>query len=1064
MVEAINFVVRDAAGEVVRGAVAGGGSNFIQMGAGEEISLNLARESVTGYVQQGRDLVVSLADGQTITLSGYFPTSGEPNLLYLSQNGEIIAVDLAGAGNGTMSATYGATDSWDKFSTLDDLRFGESDNMALAYAGTDEPAGMAAFLPGLVGLGGVGAGLAGVGVIGAVIGGGGGGGGDGGGDGTDPVDTRATPTIDGTGTTQTVTTNTPDQDLDVTGTGEPGDVVVVTIGTETQTTTITTDGTWAVVFPSTDLPADGTHLTTAVVTQPDGTTTPLTGPTFILDLTPPAVEVTEGALSTNDVENLAEYADGVTISGEGEPGASISVQVGTFTQTTTVTTTGTWTVTFPTTQVPPGEYQIPMVVTATDPLGNTTVLNDTLVVDTVPNPIAFNPVTADNMVNSAEATAGFSITGTSTAGATLSITLQGITQQVVVASDGSFTLSWAAGTLTAGEYDATLTATTTDAAGNASTTTHTFRVDTFTSVAFAPALIEGNDVVNGVEAADGVVLTGTAQAGSSVSVVWNGTTLPATVAADGSWSVTFAASTITSSTTLISTTATVTATDAAGNTATATRNIQIDTGTSVSVDAGQLGGDNVASGSERGAGISFTGTTEANASVTVTFEGVSRTVTANASGVWTAGYTSADYRSGTYDSAISVTATDAAGNTATATHAVKIDTEVNPFSIISLSSGTDGISGAEALAGVTVTGTVEPFSTVQLTFGSAAALTVTAGADGTWTTTIPTSAIPAGETTVSMTAVATDRYGNVSAPITQSVIVDRIVNDLTRPGGNITADDTLNAAERAQGLTLNGTVEANSTLVVTLTNGATQTVAVGADGLWSVTFPASALPTGNEVSVTATIAATDSFGNTREITETFKIDTVAPTAPLVTDLTENVQGGVTSIVTAGNGAYDVFEITAAGVQTELTTSQNYDAMFNDTTNRFVSPVPDGSYLVIRAEDGAQNHASTLFIENSTGAINVDLGRDGLTGLDISVIDLREAAQASLTITEAQLRDLTGPDDRLIIMSDGDDQVTALGAVNTGQQTTGPDGQSYTIYTLGSSGATLLLDDDINLVI
>ncbi len=448
----------------------------------------------------------------------------------------------------------------------------------------------------------------------------------------------------------------------------------------------------------------------------------------------------------------------------------------------------------------------------------------------------------------------------------------------------------------------------------------------------------------------------------------------------------------------------------------------------------------------------------------MTFEGVTRVVTADAGGNWTASYTSADYRAGTYDSAINVTATDAAGNTATATHAVKVDTEVNPFSIISLSSGTDGISGAEALTGVTVTGTVEPFSTVQLTFGNAAPQTVTAGADGTWTTTIPASAIPAGETTVDMTAVATDRYGNVSSPITQTVIVDRIVNDLTRPGGNITADDTLNSAERAQGLTLNGTVEPNSTILVTLTNGAHQTVTVGANGLWSVTFPANDLPTGNGASVTATIHATDSFGNEREITESFKVDTVAPNAPLVTDLTENVTGGITSIVTAGNGAYDVFEITAAGVQNELTTSQNYDPMFNDTTNRFTSAVPDGSYLVIRAEDDAQNHASTLFVENSFGSINIDLGRDGLEGLDIGVIDLREAAQASLTITEAQLRDLTGPDDRLIIMSDGDDHVTALGAVNTGQHTTGPDGQSYTIYTLGSSGATLLLDDDINPVI
>ncbi len=246
MVKAIDFVVRDSAGAIVRGAVAGDGGNFVQLGAGEEISLNLARESVAGFVQQGSDLVITLIDGRQIVLAGYFNEAGEPNQLYLSQNGEVVAVELTNAGDGTLFAAYGPSEGWDKFSTLDDLRFGQSDDLALAAGATDEPAGMAGFLPGLVGLGGAGAGLAGVGIIGGLVGGGGGGGGGGSGT-TGP----RPPTVNDPDSTQTVTTESSDKTLDVSGTGEPGDSVTVNIGDETRETTIGTDGTWSVTFPKT---------------------------------------------------------------------------------------------------------------------------------------------------------------------------------------------------------------------------------------------------------------------------------------------------------------------------------------------------------------------------------------------------------------------------------------------------------------------------------------------------------------------------------------------------------------------------------------------------------------------------------------------------------------------------------------------------------------------------------------------------------------------------------------------------------------------------------------------
>ena len=62
MVAAIDFAVRGLAGGSQLGSVAGEGQgNFIQVGAGDSISLNLSRASIIGYERQGSDLVIQQA-------------------------------------------------------------------------------------------------------------------------------------------------------------------------------------------------------------------------------------------------------------------------------------------------------------------------------------------------------------------------------------------------------------------------------------------------------------------------------------------------------------------------------------------------------------------------------------------------------------------------------------------------------------------------------------------------------------------------------------------------------------------------------------------------------------------------------------------------------------------------------------------------------------------------------------------------------------------------------------------------------------------------------------------
>ncbi len=1061
MVKAIDFAVRNSAGGIVRGQVAGdGGSEFIQLGSGEAISLNLSRSSILAYERQGNDLVLKLTDGRGIVLSGFFDAApGQDNRLYLSTNGEVTEVYLTDAGNGTMYASYGPADTWNKYSQLDELRFVEDNTLVANEAYSDDNVGMGAFVPGLLGLGGGGLGTAAAIIGGGAIIGGVGGGGGGSGPG------RATPTVNDPDATSELTTNTEDPKVIVSGTGEPGDTVVVTVGDKEQTTTIDEDGTWEVEFEGDDFPEDGTHEAEVVVTGPDFGPEELDGPTFVIDMTPPDVVVTEGTQSVGHIENLEDYADGVTLAGEGEPGAAIEVKVGDHVQTTTVSETGTWTVTFPQEQVAGGEYTIPVTVTATDPMGNQTVITDVLDIDTVPHPLTFNAVTGDDMINGAEAAGAVTVTGSTTAGAEVTVTMEGNSQTVTANAQGQWSVTYPAGTFQTGDHDRSFTATTVDRAGNTTVTTHTVVVDTVTDVTFSADLVAGDDVVNNAEAGGPITFTGQAEAGATVSVEWNGTTLPATVNASGGWTVTFPAGT--APVTNGMTTATVTATDAAGNSASDTRSFMVDRTTNVAIDAGQAGGDNVISGAEADGGITLTGTAEAGAAVDVTFQGVTRSVTAGEDGTWSADFTSAEITRGTHVAqTVSVRATDPAGNVATATHMLKIDTEVTDFAVTSRSTGADNVlNDAEAQQGLTLTGTVEMGATsVMVTFGDAGPYPATVSG-GTWTLTIPAADIPPGETMVEMTAIATDRYGNISDPITEMVEIDRVVDPFTRDGGQIGGDGMLNAAEVASGLDLHGTAEAGSTVVIELSNGASRTVTVGQDQSWSVRFEPGDLPRGEGgPALDITMTATDRAGNVSSFTESVVVDTVAPGAPEVLGFSKigSLVDGIRTEAT--DDSYEFIRVDRNGSTVEIGSEDGpYRGNPAITEFEFDTTVPDGSYLVINTEDVAGNASSTLMIVDNTTSTAVDLGRSGLSQFDLSAIDLSWAPDAHLTISADQLIAMTGTENRLLVKGDSDDTVTITGpAEATGTEMV--DGKSYTVYTLGSNGATLLLDDDIQTVI
>lgn len=1083
MSSAIDFAVRTAAGGTTYGHVAGPGeSNFIQAGLGDKLSLNLAPQSVIGYTRSGNDLLIELADGRVITVADWFDAPADsPNQLYLSSDGMMTEVALTDPGDGVLVANFSLAAGHEKWSPLDDLRFDNGDPVvAMAGTGEDDPAGMGIFAPALLGWGGAGA--AGAALIGgaALLGGGGGdgGGGDGGGG---PSFTRS---INGAGTNTTITTNTVQPAITVNGTGIPGDSVAVSIGNQTQTVTVAADGTWAADFSGPTLPSDGTHTATATFTG-GGSTATLTGGGFIIDMTPPNLAATEGVQSTGAVENLAEYGNGVTIGGTSEPGATVNVTLGVsgtpgaISRQATMNPDGTWTITFTPQEIAGGERTQAVTIVATDQLGNTRSITETIVLDTIAPPLGINAVSTDDRINLLENQSDITINGTATPGTTVTLAIEGVAGTVTrpVDINGTWSYSVPAGSLTDGTR--LITAKTTDAAGNETTQTRSITIDTQMSVAIDPAAFADDNVVNLTESNGTLTLTGTVPNDATrVEVQWLGQPLPATLNGNGTWSIQFPAGSAGARS--LDSTLTVTAWDAAGNSATSDRPIRIDLETNLTVEPSPVGAERILSGSERSAGFTLDGEGEVGARVYLNLNGTDHgPVTVGSDGKWSYTFTPASLAGMTDGQGGTITAyaVDTANNRSqTETRSFTVDTTVGNFTFTApdlMGTVNDGprdasvVNAAERNAGVLVQGNVEPGASVVVgVAGSNWSVTIPGSATqgGTWSTTIPASALPQGNAaSATITATATDAQGNVATPLERTIAIDTVVADFNaadiRLGtGN---DNILNAREHALGLAVEGRAEAGSTVNITM-NGHSRTALVGDNGNWTVTFTPDQIPIGDRSSIPVAVTATDSAGNVSgPHTVSYNVDTVLPGTPVVIE-TQDVAGAMRGLTTtATNDQYSFHRVDATGAPVALTATETHDSFFNEDAYRFQNgqTVPDGSYLVINTRDLAGNEANTLFIKNTATGVSVDLTRDGLDNFDFTAIDLTRAPDARLTISAQQLEALTGPDQTLVIKGEVTDQVTLQNVTNVQHNQT-INGALYDIYTLGDSGARVILEDDV----
>ncbi len=950
---AIDFVVRDSAGAIQHGSVGGDGiTTQLIVSNGAQVSLNLDRDQIASFEQEGGALKITLVDGQVIYVDNFFAPGGTAQAdLFISANGQLAEVELVPGPNGTFYSNYIAEDMTGKWSPDDQLLFAGREDPIVTAASDNPAAGMlvpfaapAVILP-LLGLIGVGAGT-------TVL---------------DSSETRDPPIPEGeilSGTKDTGDViNAEDQadGTEITGTGTVGATVTVTVGDDTQTTVVGEDGTWTVTFPP-DQVGPGTYeepvtvvvskngeeltitdtlvvdteasvtfdedavggdgtvnaaevggviltgtteagstvlVTTGGVTYEatvDGTTWTVALPpgavidgeyqqavtveatdaygnsattegSFTVD-TETSITMNTGAIGGDGTVNAVEHAGGVTVTGTAEAGASVLVTIGSAQASVIAGIDGTWTASFATAQIPGGTYGQTVTAVATDAAGNTASTSGTIKVDTeLTLTVNAATVEANGIVNMAERSDGVAITGKSEPGSTVTVEMGGVTHTAVTAANGTWSVVYSASEIPPGTYDAPIRVTSVDTAGNTASVNASIRIDTESSVSIN-APVEGDNVINASERSDGVVLTGTTEPGSTVIVTFGSATLAATVAPNGTWTATFPASAVAPGT--YTTTAIANAVDANGNSSSATITVQVDTETSVSVNTANVEGDGTINFVERENGVTLTGQAEAGASVVVQFGAANRTVMADEDGNWSADFGKADIPTGETTASVSATATDIAGNTATANGSVKIDTFVNRLDITSGEVGGDGvINKAEAAAPVTINGVVEQGSSVVVTLAGVS-YNATVAADGNWTVTFPAGSLPPGEYATEITVAATDRAGNTAA-ISQDVLIDTVVGEVALSPDPIEIDDVINATERSDGVLIEGTATPGLTVTVTL-GGASHQVVAGPDGTWSSLFAAGEIPPGTYTApITASI--TDSAGNSKTVSDSVAVDT-----------------------------------------------------------------------------------------------------------------------------------------------------------------------------------------------
>ncbi|MGE2420201.1 Ig-like domain-containing protein [Enterobacter hormaechei] len=781
---------------------------------------------------------------------------------------------------------------------------------------------------------------------------------------------------------------------------EENQIVTITFGGKSYTAKVDADGNWTANVPSSDLAGlkDGDASVQVSITNAHGNSASA-GREYSVDATAPTVTI--DTVAGDNVINGSEAAAGVAISGTttAEVGQTVTVTFGGNSYTAQVQQGGVWSVNVPGTDLSAlADNGYTVQVSVSDAAGNPGSAGKAITLDTTPPTVSFNVVAGDDVINSVEHGQAQIVSGTATGasvGDKLIITIGSNQYTTTVDASGYWSVGVPASVISAlADGTVTLSATITDSAGNSSTQTHDVVVNT-ASVALTVNTLSGDDVINAAEAGASLVINGSSAqfaSGTQVTITLNGKSYTATIQSDGAWQTTVPAADVGALADGASYQVSASAQDSAGNSASATHTISVDT-TSPVISVNTLSGDDVLNAAEAQQPLTVHGSSSAEAgqTVTVTLGGKTYTALVGSDGTWTLDVPAADLVA-LSQGALTVTAVvnDKAGNSGQTTHTLTVDTGA-PAVTISTVADDDIVNNAEQLAGQTISGTTtaEQGQTVTVSFNGHS-YQATVGADGSWSVFVPGRdflGLSDGDYTI--TATVSDKAGNPGSA-THDVTLNGDVPTIVI--NTFAQDDIVNAAEHGTPLIVSGTTDAPAGQTVTITlNGKTYTATVQNDGTWSYTVGSAdvtALADGGSYVINAQVS--NAIGNSASDNHSVTVDLTAPSMGISIDslqndtglsasdfITNDKQVVVNGSLTAQLGNNEKAQISLVGGSTWI------DLTVTGTTWRYTDgrTLTDGTYpYQVRVIDNAGNVGAT-----DSQDVVIDLTKPAATSITVDSV-------------------------------------------------------------------------------
>ncbi|EEV2753182.1 Ig-like domain-containing protein [Escherichia coli] len=537
-----------------------------------------------------------------------------------------------------------------------------------------------------------------------------------------------------------------------------------------------------------------------------------------------------------------------------------------------------------------------LTATVNDKAGNPASTTHNLAVDLTVPVLTINTIAGDDIINAAEHGQALVISGSSTggeAGDVVSVTLNNKTYTTTLDASGNWSVGVPAADVSAlGSGPQTVTATVTDAAGNSDSETHTVTVN-LTAPTIGINTIATDDVINATEKGADLQISGTSNqpSGTTITVTLNGQNYTATTDASGNWSTTVPASAV-GALGEASYTVTANVTDSAGNSNSASHNVQVNTALP-GVTLNPVASDDIINAAESGVAQTISGQVTGAAAgdtVTVTLGGKTYTATVQGNLSWSVDVPAADIQAiGNGDLTVNASVTNGVGNTGSGSRDIVIDANL-PGLRVDTVAGDDVVNSIEHGQALVITG-----SSSGLAAGAALTVVInnvtygaTVLADGTWSLGVPAADVgnwPAGTVNIIVSGTNT---AETTTTITHPVTVDLAAVAISI--NTVSGDDVINAAEKGADLTLSGStsgVEAGQTVTVTF-GGKTYTATVAGDGSWTTTVPAADLSALRDGDASVQASVSNVNGNTASATHAYSVDATAPTLAINTIATDDI--------------------------------------------------------------------------------------------------------------------------------------------------------------------------------